>query len=329
MKRAKGYDPEPMVVPPVFQSAPRPLGMVRWFLTKYMWPQSVMWIALAALMYHVFTPSLDRFASLSIDDVGLLWLRNAVMMLVIIGGQHWWLHIRKAQGTEFKYESRWLAARRKSFTFNNQTRDNMFWTLVSGGGIAALYEAMMFRLYAADAIPQLSSLWAIAAMTIAVFWIEGVHFYLNHRLLHVDPLYGWFHALHHRNVNTGPWTGISMHPGEHVLYLSLPFVFLVIPGSPFIVTFCLVYLMISPSPSHSGFDRFKLIKETDLHGGDYFHNLHHRYFEVNYGMLLLPMDKWFGTFHDGSMEAHQEMKSRRRASVEAGDTKSVIEGTST
>ena len=328
MKRAKGYDPEPLVVPPLFQSSPRPLGMVRWFLTKYMWPQSIMWIALAALMYHVFTPSLDRFASLSIDDVGLLWLRNAVMMLVVIGGQHWWLHIRKAQGTEFKYESRWLAASRKSFTFNNQTRDNMFWTLVSGGAIAALYEAIMFRLYATEAIPQLSSLWAIAAMTIDVFWIEGAHFYLNHRLLHVDPLYGWFHALHHRNVNTGPWTGISMHPGEHVLYLSLPFVFLVIPGSPFIATFCLVYLMISPSPSHSGFDRFKLTKETDVHGGDYFHNLHHRYFEVNYGMLLLPMDKWFGTFHDGSMEAHEEMKSRRRASAEAGDTENVIEGTS-
>ena len=102
MKRAKGHDPEPMVVPPLFQSRARPLAMIKWFLSKYMWPQSVMWIALAALMYHFFTPSLDRFASLSIDDVGLLWLRNTVMMLVIIGGQHWWLHIRKAQGTEFK-----------------------------------------------------------------------------------------------------------------------------------------------------------------------------------------------------------------------------------
>jgi len=45
-------------------------------------------------------------------------------------------------------------------------------------------------------------------------------------------------------------------------------------------------------------------------------------------MLLLPLDKWFGTFHDGSMEAHEEMKSRRRASAEAGDTETVIEGDS-
>jgi sterol desaturase/sphingolipid hydroxylase (fatty acid hydroxylase superfamily) len=154
--------------------------------------------------------------------------------------------------------------------------------------------------------------------------MEAVHFYLNHRLLHLDPLYGWFHALHHRNVNTGPWSGISMHPGEHVLYLSLPFVFLLLPGSPFIITFCSVYLMISPSPSHSGFDRFKMTEGTNFHGGDYFHNLHHRYFEVNYGMSLVPMDKWFGTWHDGSMEAHEVMKDRKRHTAEAKDTDAVV-----
>lgn len=316
MNRERGYDPEPLEVPPLFQSPARPAAMLRWFITRYLWPQSLTWIALAVLIYHVFTPSIGRFASLDAIDIGLLWMRNAVMMLVVIGAQHWWLHIRRAQGTRFKYEARWLASNRRSFTFNNQTRDNMFWTIVSGGGIAALYEAIMFRLYAADAIPQLSSLWAITVMTFAVFWIEGVHFYINHRLLHVDPLYRLAHALHHRNVNTGPWSGISMHPIEHLLYMSLPFVFLVIPGSPFIATFCLVYLMISPSPSHSGFDRFTTIDGRNFHGGDYFHNLHHRYFEVNYGMLLLPMDKWFGTFHDGSMEAHEKMKKRRRVSAE-------------
>ena len=51
---------------------------------------------------------------------------------------------------------------------------------------------------------------------------------------------------------------------------------------------------------------------TDIQGGDIFHNLHHRYFEVNYGMSLVPMDKWFSTWHDGSMEAHEVMKDRKR-----------------
>lgn len=320
MQRPRGYDPQPFDLPPIFQSPPKPVAMLRWIVTEFMWPQSLLWIGLAAATYHLVTPGLDRFASLGVDDIAILWARNVGLMLLLIGGQHWWLHMRKAQGTQFKYEGRWLAKGRKSFTFDDQTRDNMFWTLVSGGLVAAFYEAIMFRLYAGGALPQLDALWAIGAMTFAVFWIEGVHFYLNHRLLHLDPLYGWFHALHHRNVNTGPWSGISMHPGEHLLYFSLPFVFLLLPGSPFIITFCCVYLMISPSPSHSGFDRFVVSEGTNVHGGDYFHNLHHRYFEVNYGMLLVPLDKWFGTLHDGSLEAHERMKDRRRASVHAADS---------
>ena len=140
-------------------------------------PQSSLWIAISVIVFHFATPDLSRFTSLSVDDVALVWLRNIILMTIVIGGQHWWLHIRKAQGTDYKYDQRWLAKDRSSFLFNNQTKDNMFFTLVSGGGIAALYESIMFRLYATESIPQLDALWAIAAMTFAVFWIESVHFY--------------------------------------------------------------------------------------------------------------------------------------------------------
>ena len=41
------------------------------------------------------------------------------------------------------------------------------------------------------------------------------------------------------------------------------------------------------------------------------HYLHHRYFEVNYGGDgSIPMDKWVGTYHDGSEDAHEAMNKR-------------------
>lgn len=323
LQRTKGYDPEPFDVNPIWQLPPRPFSALRYLVIQYFWWQTAAWYVIGYVAWRWLTPGLERFASLGLDDVAVLWARNVAIMLVVIGGQHYALHIRKTQGTDFKYESRWLAKGRKSFTFDDQTRDNMFWSLASGASIAALYEAIMFRLYASGSIPELDAWWAIAVMAVALMFIEGVHFYANHRLLHVDPLYRWFHALHHRNVNTGPWSGVSMSPGEHLLYLSLPFVFLVLPGHPFLVTFALLYLLVSPSPSHSGFDRFRVFG-TDVHGGDIFHNLHHRYFEVNYGMTLVPMDKWFGSWHDGSMEAHEAMKSRRRESAELRDSDAVV-----
>ena len=43
--------------------------------------------------------------------------------------------------------------------------------------------------------------------------------------------------------------------------------------------------------------------------------MHHRYFECNYGNLEVPWDKWFGSFHDGTIAAHQRMKQRLREHV--------------
>ena len=71
MQRTKGYDPEPFDVPPIFQSPPRPVAMVRWTVTRFLWPQSLLWIAIGVLVYQVFTPGLGRFATLGIDDVEL------------------------------------------------------------------------------------------------------------------------------------------------------------------------------------------------------------------------------------------------------------------
>ena len=46
--------------------------------------------------------------------------------------------------------------------------------------------------------------------------------------------------------------------------------------------------------------------------GGYFHYLHHRYFDCNYGNEGVPLDKWFGSLHDGSPAAHAAMRARKR-----------------
>ena len=48
----------------------------------------------------------------------------------------------------------------------------------------------------------------------------------------------------------------------------------------------------------------------------YTHDLHHKYFEVNYGDALVPFDKWLGTWHTAPRKATRSckraMKSARR-----------------
>ena len=49
-------------------------------------------------------------------------------------------------------------------------------------------------------------------------------------------------------------------------------------------------------------------KAVDSHA--FIHYLHHKYFEVNYGDGLIPLDKWFGTFHDGTKAGDAQMNAR-------------------
>ena len=88
-----------------------------------------------------------------------------------------------------------------------------------------------------------------------------------------------------------------MHPVEIVLYLSVVLIHWVVPSHPFHFLFDLQHAALGPACGHHGFEG--PILEGAWPTGSYFHYLHHRYFECNYGEATLPFDKWFGTFRDG------------------------------
>ena len=47
--------------------------------------------------------------------------------------------------------------------------------------------------------------------------------------------------------------------------------------------------------------------------GSFHHQLHHRYYDCNYGNPHMPWDRWLGTDHDGTPRAMAEVARRRRA----------------
>ena len=140
--------------------------------------------------------------------------------------------------------------------------------------------------------------------------IHEIHFYFAHRLTHIKMLYKWVHYLHHKNINPGPWSGISMHPVEHMIYFAGIFIFALIPSHPLHMLFIAVRLGVAPAQGHTGFDKNVTGKKSTIDIGIYNHYLHHRYFEINYSDGIIPLDKWFGSFHDGSVEADQAIQKR-------------------
>ena len=242
-----------------------------------------------------------------------VWLRNLFLLVLFAGGFHWLLHHRQIQGTERKYVSRFGHRGGARFSFGSQLYDNMFWSLASGLSFWTAYEVGLFWAQARGFAPVISfaenPVWFIALFGLTGFWV-AFHFYWGHRLLHVGPLYRYVHALHHRNVNVGPWSGISMHPVEHAIYFSSMLIHLVVPTHPMHVMFHGYMLALSAVFGHTGFHALLIRNRERLMLGHFHHQLHHRYFECNYGSVDFPLDKVFGTFHDGSEAARKQLRSR-------------------
>ena len=221
----------------------------------------------------------------------------------------------RRQGEKRHYDSRPLARKNRVFTFNDQVLDNMFWTCASGVTVWSAYEALMMWALANGHAPMLlwpdHALWLALLIFLIPIW-ETLYFYLIHRLIHWPPLYRSVHYLHHRNTNVGPWSGLSMHPVEHVIYLGSVLVHWVIPANPLLIIYHLQHYTLSAATTHTGYEGLEVGGKLRLALGTYHHQLHHRFFECNYGGLEIPCDVWAGSFNDGTPESHQHFLQKRR-----------------
>ncbi len=274
------------------------------------------WFALYMLLIGVsfvwFTPDLARMETLHLGWMFEILVRNLVLIWVWTGAFHLWFLKFRMQGRQKKYNGNWPAENNPTFLFNNQIYDNVFWAQ-SGAVIWTAYECGLWWGYANGWLPYLNPsehpiIFCLLMMAVP-FW-RNFHFYWIHRLIHWKPLYDRVHYLHHKNVNVGPWSGMAMHPVEHLLYFSCMLIHLVVPTHPLHMMFNGFQTALGPAISHSGFDEIVFGDEAALSNDRYLHYLHHRYHTVNFGESNVPLDKWFGSLHDGTPEADAHFRKR-------------------
>ena len=314
----------PIALAPINSWPPRPAATARWLFgfPGFLWPYNALWLAITLLTWTYLTPELASMASFEAWWVGLLLARNVVFILVLFGGLHWYLHIRRGQGDALKFTTKPFATGTRRFAFRDQVRDNVFHALVFGVPVFTAYEAVTYWLFANGHLGFVGIeegtvlFWAwFAALILLAPVIHAVHFYFGHRLLHVRFLYRTVHHLHHRNVEVGPWSGLSMHPVEHVIYFSTVVVQWVlaaepgqrpVPAPPRGLLPGAGALRASRSSRSGAESSASTAAATST-------TCTTSYFECNYGGSLAPLDKLFGTFHDGTEAADAAMRERLRA----------------
>ncbi|MCA1378941.1 sterol desaturase family protein [Bradyrhizobium sp. IC4061] len=303
---------------PIFVWPVQPKRLLRWLFgyPGYLWPWNALYFAISLVVWVYLTPSLETMREFSPGWISLILLRNAALTLLFYGGFHTVLYIQRRQEADFKYTAKWPDTDNSTFLFGSQTAENVFWTMCSGVPVWTAYEVFIWWTFANGYISYVDfreqPVYFIAVMLLVPMW-HSLHFYVVHRLIHIGPLYQLIHKVHHHNVNPGPWSGLSMHTFEHIVYFSGVLIHFLVPSHPLHAMFQLIYAALTPEYGHLGFDRIVIGDKKSIDTDSYFHHLHHKYFEVNYGTQLIPLDEWFGTAHDGSPEADQAIYKRMKA----------------
>lgn len=304
----------------VFVWPPKPQEFAKWVYRNYLRPSDrTVYIAYAFLVAFWIQPVAPDQAVLSSGWIAELLLRNAVALITVAGGLHLWFYVFNGQGMEQKYDRRPMEKKKMAmFAFNYQTWDNVFYTLVWALPIASAYEVLIRYSFANGMISTLefsgNEILFVALFPLLVFW-QSTHFYFIHRAMHWDPVYKHIHSVHHRNINPGPWSGLSMHPVEVMMYFSTTLIFFVIPAHPVHLIWLMSWQLLGAPSSHAGYNAICTKGRERLVVGDFFHQLHHKYFKCNYGGAEVPWDKWLGTYLDGTPDEIRNLRKRAKKDI--------------
>ena len=303
---------------PLFELPFKPLTIIKWIFSNpgYIFPWLFFYGLIGLIIYLFLTPSVETTKNFDLSWILLTFFRNFMIVFLWFGFLHLRLYIKKSQENLFKYNYSFLEGSKGKFLFKNQVYDNMFWSLVSGSLFITFYEVLALWFYSNQYFSHVNwndnFIYCIILLLLLPLY-KDAHFYFGHRFLHTPILYKYVHFIHHKNINPGPWSGLAMHPIEHFIYFSFFIIFFIFPSHPFHFYFLFGIFLLAPAVhGHSGYEKLMVNKKNGVGTGGHAHYLHHKYFECNYGDGNLPLDKWFGTLHDGSDKAQEQMIKRMK-----------------
>jgi len=180
--RTLNHTPElPIRNSAIFVWPPRPRAALARLFGRWIGLTSgTLFLLSALLVWNYLQPPMDSMQSLVPGWILMIWLRNLGVMLLFAGSLHLWLFIWHREGARLKYDARPLLRGNATFTFCDQLRNNMFWTLASGVTFWTLFEVLYFWGIANGVFPTfvLAGNWHWLAL-----WIGAADLYLGAFLL--------------------------------------------------------------------------------------------------------------------------------------------------
>jgi Delta7-sterol 5-desaturase len=150
--------------------------------------------------------------------------------------------------------------------------------------------------------------------------LHDTYFYWTHRLMHRRSIYKLAHKVHHLSMNPSPWAAMAFHPVEAVIEAGVIVIIpLVFPVHPLAIGLFLLFMMIYNVYGHLGYELYPKGFSKSWIGKwintSVNHNLHHQFFNGNYGLYFLFWDRMMGTIQPEYDTVFDEVQSRTRSTV--------------
>ena len=141
------------------------------------------------------------------------------------------------------------------------------------------------------------------------------YFYWTHRWMHHPKVFRHVHLVHHKSTNPSPWAAFSFHPLEAIVEAGIvPLAVVLFPLHGLTIFAFLIYMTFLNVLGHLAFEMFpkNFLRKKILkwHNTTTHHNMHHRYFNCNYGLYFNWWDTWMGTNHEKYCDTFEEVTNR-------------------
>jgi Delta7-sterol 5-desaturase len=163
-------------------------------------------------------------------------------------------------------------------------------------------------------ISQHSLLYFFLAFVLMIF-IHDAYFYWLHRLMHNKFLFKFVHLIHHKSTNPSPWAAYAFHPIEAILESGIFILLLfIMPLQDWHLIVFFICSLIYNVYGHLGFELYPKGFSKNWFGKwlntSVNHNMHHQYFDGNYGLYFTFWDRLMGTIRPDYDEHYDEVKSK-------------------
>jgi sterol desaturase/sphingolipid hydroxylase (fatty acid hydroxylase superfamily) len=271
------------------------------------------------------------FAFTYIGDYGFVKLDKAFHAFLQIGPQFFWQLLTKS-AYDYLYVIPfivppflliWVFAKRYFFKYKIQQINKHTNAHILHDAIEGIFASISFTLVSMVVVKMANNgygklysnlndfpVYNIPLSIAACLLVEDAWFYWVHRAMHHKSIYKYIHASHHISIDTTPFSQNAFHFVEAMILPiggMLPTFFIPTYGPAF--TIFLLFGGISNLVAHLGYEFYPSWmlswKTTSTH-----HNMHHQYFDGNYGTHFTFWDKVCKTEFKDYEDRFKEVKTR-------------------